>query len=389
MQSGGLNMKRKAFVIFVVTSLGILFIPLSVSESAVASSVTLSEPTEIESDSLRLLYSGHPHQEPDPDGEGICYLVGMEVHKSTKPNFVPGLDTWHRDAYGSYGSGSIRVYGLTPSTTYYFRIVVLHRSGYDPEEPSCSLEGEASNEVSATTQPSAIYLRGAVANPDRPWDTLDLSWRANRDLEGFEKYVVERAFTANFSDSVTAATIENQATEQYSVRGLSPSTAYFFRIAVHATTGQTSLSSLITATTENVPDVIAVSLIAPFSSDITQTSVGLSWHHARDRYCEKHVIEKATSPDFTDSVSITVKDCNVTEFAWGDLEAGTKYYFRVVSHNTAGIETTSNTVAATTRSQSVPITEIVIAANTVILVMILLLVLISLMRKKSKSSKQE
>lgn len=386
MQSGGLKMKGKAFVIFVVTSLGFLFIPLSIPESAVASSVTLFEPTNIESNSVGLHYTYHPYQEPDPDGEGICYLAGMEVHKSTKPNFVPGVDTWHRDAYSS---GYMYVSRLTPSTTYYFKIVVLHRSDYDPEEPSCSLGEEASNEVSATTLPSATSLRRPLANPDRPWDTLDLSWDANRDVEGFEKYVIERAFAANFSDAITAATIENQATEEYSVRGLSPSTAYFFRIAVHATTGKTRVSSPRAATTEDLPDVIAASLYAPFGSDITQTSVGLRWHHAYDRYCEKHVIEKATSPDFTDSVSITVKDCNITEFAWGDLEAGTKYYFRVVTHNTAGIEATSNTVTVTTRSQSVPVTEIVIAANTVILVMILLLVLISLMRKKSKSSKQE
>lgn len=379
-------MKGKVLAIFAVTSLGFLFIPLSISEPAAASSVTLFEPTEIESSSLRLRYSDHPYQEPDPDGEGICYFDGMEVHTSTVPSFAPGLDTRYGTAYGS---GSTRVHGLTPSTTHYFKIVVLHRSGYGQGEPSCSLEGEASNEVSATTLPSAVYFREAVANPDRPWDTLDLSWRANRDVEGFQKYVVERASAANFSDAITAATIENQATEQYSIRGLSPSTAYFFRIAVHATTGETSLSSLIAATTEDVPDVIAVSLYVPFSSDITQTSVGLSWHHAHDRYCEKHVIERATSPDFTGSVSIIVKDCNITEYNWGGLKAGTKYYFRVVSHNTAGIEATSNTVTATTRSQSVPVTEIVIAANTVILVMILLLVLISLMRKKTKSGKQE
>jgi hypothetical protein len=385
-RSGGLNVKGSTFVIFVVTSLGFLFIPLSIPESSVASSVTLYEPTEITSITLRLPYSYHPYQEPDPDGEGICYMDRREVHVSTEPNFVPSEDTWQRNAYDSE---STFVYGLTPSTTYYLKIVVSHTSDNDPQEPSCSLGKETSNEVSATTLPSTINFRGAVANPDRPWDTIDLSWRANRDMEGFEKYVIERAFTANFSDAVMVANIENQATEHYSVGGLSPSTAYFFKIAVHATTGKASLSSPIAATTEDVREAIGVSLSAPFSSDITQTGVGLRWHHAYYRYCDKHVIERATSPDFNNSVSITMQDCNITEYIWGDLEAGTKYYFRVVSHNAAGIEATSNTVTATTKSQPVPMTEIMFAANTAILVIILLLVLMSLMRKRSKSSKQE
>ena len=379
-------MKGKVFVIFAVTSLGFLFIPLSIPESAVASSVTLFEPTEIQSTSLVLQSTAHPYEEPDPDGDGICYRDRLEVHKSTTPNFTPNSSTFHTQAYGSYDR--TRVYCLEPSTSYYFKIVVVHRSGYG-EEPPCSLGSMPSNEVSATTLPSMVHVRNIVVNPERPWDTVDISWYPNKDQVGFEKYVIERAFRANFSDAVTVRNISSQATERYTVTGLSPSIAYFFRVTVHATTGMVNPSSPRTVTTEEIPEAIAVTLHTPSGSDITKESVMLGWGPVHDRYCEKHVIERARLPDFTDSVSITVKDCNITEYTWGGLEAGTEYYFRVVSHNAADIEATSNTVTATTRSQSVPITEIVIAANTVILVMILLLVLISLMRKKSKSSKQE
>lgn len=378
-------MKGKVFVIFAVTSLGFLFIPLSIPQSAVASSVTLFEPTEIQSTSLVLQWTSHPYEEPDPDGDGICYRDQVEVHKSTTPDFTPDSSTFHTWGY-HYTMRTIR--GLEPSTTYYLRIVVVHRSGYG-EEPPCSLGSEPSNEVSATTLPSMVHVRSIVVNPERPWDTVDISWHPNRDQVGFEKYVIERAFRASFSDAVTVKSISSQASERYTVTGLSPSIAYFFRVTVHATTGKVNPSSPRTVTTEEIPEAIAVTLNTPSGSDITKESVTLGWGPVHDRYCEKHVIEKARLSDFTDSASITVRDCNITEYTWGGLEAGTEYYFRVVSHNAAGIEETSNTVTATTRSQSVPITEIAIAANTVILVIILLLVLISLTRKRSKSGKQE
>ncbi|MFQ5910896.1 MAG: fibronectin type III domain-containing protein [Thermoplasmata archaeon] len=377
-------MNRKVFVIFAVILLGFLLVPLSIPRSVVASSATLLEPTEIQSTSLVLRWD-HPYEEPDPDGDGICYRKRLEVHVSTTLNFTPNSSTYYRSAY-SYTR--MEIYGLDPSTTYYFKIVVLHRSWYG-EEASCSLGSQPSNEVSATTLPSPVYIQSIVANLDRPWDSVDISWNANRDQVGFEAYVIERAFTANFSDAVTVGNISNQATERHTVTGLAPSTAYFFRVDVHAITGVANPSSPEAVMTEEIPKAIALTLNTPSGPDTTRESVRLSWGPVHDKYCDMYVIERARLPDFADSVSVTVKDCNITEYDWRGLEASTEYYFRVVSHNAAGIEATSNTVTATTRSQSVPMTEIMIAANTVILVMVLLLVLISLMRKRSKTSKQE
>lgn len=372
------------FVIFMVISLGFLFIPLSVPDPVSASSVILFQPAEVHSTSLVLEWTAHPYQEPDPDGDGTCYLDALEVHKSTTPNFTPTPSTYYGGGWGTWRT----IYGLDPSTTYYFRVVVVHKSGYR-DESTCSLGKEASNMVSATTLPSGVSIKSIDANPNRPWDSVDISWNANEDPAGFEKYVIERAFAASFSNSVTMVEISYQATERYTITELMPSTAYFFRVAVHATTGKVNPSDPEAVMTQEIPEAIAVVLNPPSDPDITKESVRLSWGEVHDEYCDMYVIEKAKSPDFTESKSATVKDCRITEYNWKGLEAGTTYYFRVTSRNTAGLETTSNTVAAATISQLPPVTEIVVAANTVVLVVILLLILALLTRNRSKASKQE
>ncbi|MFQ6127569.1 MAG: fibronectin type III domain-containing protein [Thermoplasmata archaeon] len=388
-------MKRKMFVILTVVSLGFLFVPLPIVEPVVASPVTLFEPTDVRSTSLVLHWTAHPYKEPDPDGNGTCYRDHLEVHISTSANFTPNSSTYRRAAYRYT---STNVYGLTPSTTYYFKIVVVHGSGYG-DEPPCSLGSQPSNEVSATTLPSAVYIQSVVSNPDRPWDSVDISWDANKDLVGFEMYVIESAFAANFSDAVTAANITNQATELYTVAGLTPSTAYFFRVTVHAITGKSNPSPPEAVMTEEIPQAVGVTLNTPFGSDISQESVRLSWVPVHDEFCEKYIIERARSPDFIDSVSLTVNSCNITEYEWKGLGAGTRYYFRVISHNTAGNEATSSTVSAVTKSTSPPIVviaesaspiaEIMIAANTVVLLVILLLLLVPSPRKRFKSNRRK
>lgn len=380
----GLRMKQSIFVIFGVISLGFLLVPLTLTEPAVASPVTLFEPTEIESTSLVLQWEAHPYEEPDPDGEGICYLYRVEVHMSTVPDFTPNSSTHFASSYGT----RVKVYGLDQSTTYYFKVVVLHKSGYG-EEPPCSLQGQPSNEVSATTLPSAVRIRTMAVNPDRPWDSVDISWNANADKTGFEMYAVERAFAANFSDAVVAGTSSNQATERYTVTSLAPSTAYFFRVTVHATTGKMNSSPPEAAMTEDVPEATAVTLNSPSGSDIAEESVRLSWGPVRDEFCDRYVIERARTSDFTDSTSVTIEDCNATEYIWKGLKAGTTYYFRVVSHNAAGNETPSNTVRVLTRSRSMSMTEVLTVANTIVLLVILLLLLTSFLGKRSKTGKQE
>lgn len=325
----------------------LVWTPFLVGELVAASPVTLYEPTDVTNERVELVWSAHPYDEPDPDGLGKCYLDYYEVHKSTTPDFTPGPTTLEAKWYTLI---SDTVYGLTPSTTYYFKVVVVHKSGF--MEPSCSLGNQTSNEVTVITLPSAVKYLYASTDWNRPWDTVDLSWNPNTDTEGFEKYVLERDFMANFTNAVVVANFTNQATDEYTVTGLSPNTSYFFRVVVYATTGMTNPSEPVSVTTENAPDAVPVTVDVPSGFDITENSVRLDWDYVYDRFCERFIVERATSSDFAGSTLVEMDDCETRQFTWTDLEPDTTYYFRVISRNTAGNEAPSNVVQARTDKES-------------------------------------
>lgn len=167
--------------------------------------------------------------------------------------------------------------------------------------------------------------------------TLDLSWTASTDNIGVASYDVYKnsTFLANVSGT------------SYSVSSLTAATSYTFFVKAKDAAGNISnASNTINVTTLDVPDNTAPSAPSNLtSSDITSTSVKLSWNASTDNVAVTgyYIYKDGTNVASSTSTSYTVTG----------LSAATSYNFYVKAYDAAGnISNASNTVNPTTSTSS-------------------------------------
>ncbi len=120
-----------------------------------------------------------------------------------------------------------RIEGLSPSTTYKFRICAYNMVG------SVSLYSVYSN-VTGTTIPAKV---ADFSFSGKTTDTLNLSWTKNDTADG---YIIEMY---DGTDWVRVVKLDNNATTAYNVTQLTSGTTYKFRIRAYNMVGSTALYS--------------------------------------------------------------------------------------------------------------------------------------------------
>ena len=247
--------------------------------------------------------------------------------------------------YSSAGSRTIT--GLDADTTYYFRVKATAERFN---------ESAWSTTLSATTlNPSATPLETPnIAALSGTKTAIVIKLDA---VEGAQKYVVEYATDASFSDAVAKP---YSSAGSKTISGLTTGTWYFVRVKATAT-GRAD--SPYTATRKIFTGGGYAMPAASFSAVKTSITLNIKAGKidATQGAPEKYVIEYSENPDFSNAKTRTVtqglnddgtlKPCKPTI---SSLTFGTKYYIRVKAIGAAGNDSPWNSTSYTAGQLAVP-----------------------------------
>ena len=221
--------------------------------------------------------------------------------------------------------------GLTPSTTYYYRVRAIAPGG--GLSSYSSVASATTLNLSDSAAPSVPAGLTATASS---CSQVNLSWTAATDTggSGLAGYKV-------FRGGVQIATTTSTS---YSNTGLSASTPYSFTVAAYDNAGNTSAqSTAASATTPTCPDTTAPSVPSGLTATASSCSqVNLSWTASTDTggsglagykvFRGGVQIATTTSPSYSNT----------------GLSASTPYLFTVAAYDNAGNTSTQSTAASAT-----------------------------------------
>ena len=215
--------------------------------------------------------------------------------------------------------------GLSPSTTYHYRVRASAGSAYSAY----------SNVATATTADPPAAPSNLVAIALGP-DSVGLSWTDNAGGEQY--YRVERS-TDGVSYSQVAILLAN--TTSWTNSYLSPSTTYFYRVRASAGTVYSGYSNVSSATT-GAPPAAPANLVATV---LGADSIRLNWS---DLASDEQYYRVERSIDGGNFTQVAVVLANTTTWTNTGLAPATTYHYRVRASTGSVYSGYSNTVAATT-----------------------------------------
>jgi len=228
---------------------------------------------------------------------------------------------------------SATISGLTANTSYQFSIKAKDAAGN---------ESEASNTVNMTTtggeDTEAPTAPTGLTASDITDTSVLLSWNASSDNVGVTGYDIYQGNTVVTTVTGTSATIS----------GLTANTSYQFSIkAKDAAGNESEASNTVNMTTTGGEDTEAPTAPTGLTaSDITDTSVLLSWNASSDNI---GVTGYDIYQDSTVITTITGTSATISE-----LTPNTSYMFSIKAKDAAGNESeASNTINVTTKGDDI------------------------------------
>jgi titin len=229
-----------------------------------------------------------------------------------------GSTNWTTVASPTVNVATYLASGLTGDTTYHYRVIAHNASG----------DSAASNVVSPRTLlPAPGGLTGASSSASQinlTWadSTGESGYRVDRSVDGRSWYVM-----ATLGANVTS----------WSNTGLVAGYAYAYRVrAINA--GGVSVGAA--ATTWTLP--AAPGLVAAAASD---TQINLAWTNVAG---ETNYVLQRSGDGSTNWTTVASPTVNVVAAQNTGLTADTRYYYRVIAHNTSGDSTPSAVVGGRT-----------------------------------------
>lgn len=262
--------------------------------------------------------------------------------------------------------------GLSAGTTYYYRIVVADAAGNSSATPGESFATEAAPapepapETVATTTPESAptasstpatetaVLFSAVTAERISTSTVTIFWETNVPTDSLIHYGDRTALGSESAHDTALVT-----THEVMLSGLTPSTAYYFRIVARPSGAADAVSSeLYDFATLAEPEFVdpAANITNVSTSSITETGAQISW------LSDESAIGSLEYGTTTAYGSIRGGGASATEHsvALSSLMPGTKYHYRAKVVDSGGnitysLDHTFTTAIAT--ASSVPIEE--------------------------------
>jgi FtsP/CotA-like multicopper oxidase with cupredoxin domain len=227
--------------------------------------------------------------------------------------------------------------GLTPNTSYSYRVVAYNTGGSSPY-----------SDVATATTMDVVPAdpTGLTATPITAI-RIDLAWADNASNEA--GYRVERCTGATCTNFAQVGADLAAGTTSMSDTGLAPATTYRYRVVAFNATGVSGYSNVATATTLDIPPAAPSNLVAVAG---TTTRVDLTW---TDNAANEtgFTIQRATNVAFTNPSIITLNGADQLAFSNGGRTPGATYWYRIRAFNGVGFSAWSN-VAVVTMTGAAP-----------------------------------
>ncbi|HJQ99022.1 MAG TPA: fibronectin type III domain-containing protein [Candidatus Polarisedimenticolaceae bacterium] len=236
--------------------------------------------------------------------------------------------------------------GLTPSTSYLYRVRATNGAGPSAYTPSAFITTDPPP-LQPPTAPSGLAVVGKSST------TIDVSWVDNADSE--TAYEVERA-PGGTTSFVNIASLPANGVS-YHDTGLTPSTAYAYRVRATNGAGPSSYSASVQATTD--PPLQPPAAPSNLSATSTTTQISLSWVDNANNETS-YVVDRA--PGGTSGfVPIATLGANAQQYTNSPLSSMTSYSYRVRAVNAAGSAASGTVTRSTLVSFASNVRSIVIA----------------------------
>jgi predicted phage tail protein len=195
-------------------------------------------------------------------------------------------------------------------------------------------------DLAFTALSTAAAPRSPHATPGNT--TVKLTWLAPSSNGGskIDKYLVQRKTSTR-----AWKTIATPAVRRVRARGLRNGTRYSFRVAAHNSAGWGPYSTAVKAVPRTVPTVPRSPAATPSNAQVKLVWLAPSSNGGAP--VDKYAVQRSTTGT---SGWTTVGSPTTRSYLAGGLTNGTKYYFRVRAHNTAGWSKPSNTLSGTPRT---------------------------------------
>ncbi|MGH7599992.1 MAG: fibronectin type III domain-containing protein, partial [bacterium] len=219
--------------------------------------------------------------------------------------------------------------GLTANTQYFYRVRAFNLTG----------NSSYSNEANATTLPDPPMAPSGLQAAAVSNAQINLTWTDNAANEvGFK---IERKLSS--AATYTQIAVVGANVTAYLSMGLSPNTAYLYRVRAYNADGPSLFSNIADATTLPSSPAAPGALIA---TTISKNQIDLAWSDNSNNE-DGFKIERKLNAAVTYTEIATV-GANATSYSSMGLNGNTAYSYRIRAYNTGGSSGYSNIANATT-----------------------------------------
>ncbi|MDC4206521.1 MAG: fibronectin type III domain-containing protein [Candidatus Manganitrophus sp.] len=228
---------------------------------------------------------------------------------------------------------SERLTGLTPSTTYHYRVLSKDAAG------NLATSGDGTFTTPAPPDNTPPAFSGITAS-SLTFDSVAVTWSTNEPSSSQVEYGTTTAYGSLSNLDGTLVTSHTRT-----LSNLNPSTTYHFRVISKDAANNTATSGDNTFTTSAAPDTIAPTLSAVAAGTVTATSAVITW---TTNEAATSQVEYGTTSAYGSSSALGNTLLTGHTRTLSNLSPSTTYHFRVISKDAANNTATSGDNTFTT-----------------------------------------